>query len=311
MSEALYERYKDALRRGHVAGLRGRLDVALAAYVEAATLAPERSLPHASIGAVYLRLDRPADALVAFDAALTRAPSDEPALRGRADALLALDRPSEAAAVLDSVVVLVERAGRMADALDVACRALDLAESRARRRNVRRLLGLVGSADGPVDPALLDRADRLLETTEAAAPPVPPAGSGPGADLEPPMPPPPPPPDPLELVDSASAALDAGDRDAARAALLAAARRFAETGADDAALDACYQAVALAPADPDSHLALTELYLERGWTGAAADKLVLLERLGRLGDDADTVARVRALARERLPGEPKVHDLVG
>ena len=28
MSEVLYEQYKDALRRGHVAALRGRLDAA-------------------------------------------------------------------------------------------------------------------------------------------------------------------------------------------------------------------------------------------------------------------------------------------
>ena len=33
--EALYERYKDALKRGHVASLRGRLDEALDAYAEA------------------------------------------------------------------------------------------------------------------------------------------------------------------------------------------------------------------------------------------------------------------------------------
>ena len=48
--EALYERYKDALRRGHVASLRGRLEEALAAYAEAASIAPERSTPHTSAG---------------------------------------------------------------------------------------------------------------------------------------------------------------------------------------------------------------------------------------------------------------------
>ena len=35
--EALYERYKDALKRGHVASLRGRLDEALDAYAEASS----------------------------------------------------------------------------------------------------------------------------------------------------------------------------------------------------------------------------------------------------------------------------------
>ena len=35
MSEVLYEQYKDALRRGHMAALRGRLDAAAAAYRDA------------------------------------------------------------------------------------------------------------------------------------------------------------------------------------------------------------------------------------------------------------------------------------
>ena len=43
MTEALYERYKEALRRGHVAAQRGRLDEALDAYGEAARVA--RTVP--------------------------------------------------------------------------------------------------------------------------------------------------------------------------------------------------------------------------------------------------------------------------
>ncbi len=45
MSGSLYEGYKEALRRGHVAAVRGRLDVALAAYREASRIAPDRALP--------------------------------------------------------------------------------------------------------------------------------------------------------------------------------------------------------------------------------------------------------------------------
>ena len=56
MSDALYERYKDALRRGHVAALRGRQDAALTAYGEAAKLAPDRPLPLVSIGNVLAGL---------------------------------------------------------------------------------------------------------------------------------------------------------------------------------------------------------------------------------------------------------------
>ena len=56
---SLYETYKDALRRGHVAALRSKFDVAIAAYIEAAGIAPDRPLPHASIGGILLKMHRP------------------------------------------------------------------------------------------------------------------------------------------------------------------------------------------------------------------------------------------------------------
>ena len=60
------------------------------------------------------------------------------------------------------------------------------------------------------------------------------------------------------------------------------------------------------PADPGLHLALADLYLDRGWRAVAADKLVLLARLADLTDDADTRdAHVRDRA-ERLPDEPRL-----
>ena len=58
MSEALYERYKDALRRGHVAAMRGRSAEALEAYGEAARIAPDRALPLTGIASVLLRLGK-------------------------------------------------------------------------------------------------------------------------------------------------------------------------------------------------------------------------------------------------------------
>ncbi|HET9614144.1 MAG TPA: hypothetical protein VFP22_04955, partial [Candidatus Limnocylindrales bacterium] len=79
---SLYDRYKDALRRGHVAALRGRHDAAIDAYGEAAAIAPDRALPHASIGGVLAKMDRPADAVAAYRRALALAPRDETALRG-------------------------------------------------------------------------------------------------------------------------------------------------------------------------------------------------------------------------------------
>ena len=78
--EALYERYKSALRLGHVAAVRGRLDAAAAAYAEAVTLAPDRPLPHSSLGRVLLELGRTDDALAAFAEALRLAPRDETSL---------------------------------------------------------------------------------------------------------------------------------------------------------------------------------------------------------------------------------------
>ena len=52
-----------------------------------------------------------------------------------------------------------------------------------------------------------------------------------------------------------------------------------------AAIDACYEALAIAPADPEIHLALAELYLDRGWRTLSADKLLLLGRLIELTGD--------------------------
>jgi tetratricopeptide (TPR) repeat protein len=95
VSEAVYERYKDALRRGHVASLRGRHDEAIDAYREAAAIAPERVVPHTSLGGVLLREGRADEALAAYEAALERAEDDESAAEGRRQALTALGLPPD------------------------------------------------------------------------------------------------------------------------------------------------------------------------------------------------------------------------
>lgn len=336
MSEALYERYKDALRRGHVAALRGRLDAALIAYGEAADIAPERALPHASLGAILHRLGRDDDALTAFAHSLDRAPRDEAALAGRAEILAGRGERVRAAESFDQLADTLVTAGRLADACDAARRALELAESRQRRRLVRDLVEqLRGSpADAPVIAAL-ERALGVLEpATVAAAPedvatedaraedtavqdpagPEPPAavvaggGAGmlddPGApdgDFAA--------PDGAVLADEAEAALDAGDPAAARDGWLRAAGAHRRMGHRDAALDACYLALSLAPDDPELHLALAELYVEQGWRGHAADKLVLLARLAELNDDATTRARLCALAAEHVPDDLRLREI--
>ena len=71
MTDDPYERYKDALRVGHVAALHGRLDEALTAYGEAASVAPDRALPLTSRAGVLVRLDRLDEALDAYGTALS------------------------------------------------------------------------------------------------------------------------------------------------------------------------------------------------------------------------------------------------
>ncbi|MDQ2964782.1 MAG: hypothetical protein M3R57_02920, partial [Chloroflexota bacterium] len=100
--------------------------------------------------------------------------------------------------------------------------------------------------------------------------------------------------------------LDAGDPERARDQLLAAAAAHRAAGALDAALDACYLALALAPADPELHLALAELYLDRGWRGPAADKILLLGRLVDFTRDGTIRERVCELVASRLPDDPRL-----
>src|SRR5204862_5670741 len=77
MARPLFEQYKDALRRGHVALAGDELEVALSAYREAAALVTDRALPHASMGAVLRRLGRAEEALEAYDRAVSLNPDDE------------------------------------------------------------------------------------------------------------------------------------------------------------------------------------------------------------------------------------------
>jgi hypothetical protein len=113
----------------------------------------------------------------------------------------------------------------------------------------------------------------------------------------------------IALGAAAEAALFAGDLTAAHDGLLAAARAHRRAGRLSAAVDACYLAIGLAPSDPDLHLLLTELYLDRGWRGQAVDKLLLLGRLADLDDDAVVRERLCALVTARLADEPRVAEL--
>jgi tetratricopeptide (TPR) repeat protein len=312
MSEVLYEQYKDALRRGHVAALRGRLDAAAGAYREAARIAPDRALPYVGLGGVLARLGKSDDALGAYASALDRAPTDEGAMHGRADVLAALGRRSEAAETLDRLATILERDGRIADACDVARGALELAESRGRRGQVEKLVERLRTTAGG-DAAAAEALERALGVLDTV-PGVGPRGTTDAATdtdagdaIAPDAPPAAPaPPDPALLTLAVEEALEAGDLDEARRRALIAANGHRAVGQFHAAMDACYQALAILPSDPDIHLLLAELYLDRGWRGPAADKLVLLGRLSQLTGDGATRARLCYLAAARFPDDSRL-----
>jgi hypothetical protein len=116
---------------------------------------------------------------------------------------------------------------------------------------------------------------------------------------------PPPPFDPAAAMAAVEDAAISGDPDATRMAALAAARGHRAAGQLHAAIDACYQALATNPADATLHLALAELYADRGWRTTAADKLVLLWRLVEIGGDPSIRERVCSIAT-RLPDDPRL-----
>ena len=313
MSQALYERYKEALRRGHVAALRGRLDVAEAAYLEAATIAPDRALPYTSLGGVFRRQDRFAEALAAYGAALARGAEDEGALRGRADLYADAGRRSDAAADYEALAAIVERAGRLTDACDAARRALELAESRSRRQVVKRLAALLRER-GEDRPAVdaLDRALHILGDLELPSPGPDRATDASGVDSpeessssEPDLAPfdpedaeqgTEPSDDPALLRAASDALLDSGDLAGAAAGFLALAALHRGGGRLDAAMDACLALLAVAPADQRLQLEIAAIQVERGWRGPAAAKVRLLARLADLDGDAEALAGVAAFA---------------
>jgi tetratricopeptide (TPR) repeat protein len=272
MSVELFERYRDALRRGHVAVARGQLDDAAAAYREAIALAPDRPVAHAGLATVHLARGDAAAALAEADVALGRAPRDEAALSSRAEALGRLGRRIEAADTLDRLSDLQEAAGRRSDALATARRALALAEQKTRRRHVDALAALLAPVQAEAQAAR-EREPRPI------------ADGG-------------------KLLGDAEAAYDAGDMEAARSNALAAADAFARSGHIPAAIDACSLALTVAPDDPDLHLLLVELYLDRGWRSHAAEKLALLGRLADLDDDATARTRLCAIVGTEFADHP-------
>lgn len=304
MTDTRYDQYREALRLGHVATQRERYDAAAAAYREATRLAPDRALPFVGLGGAFAKLGRTDDAIAAFAAALDRTPNDVAALAGRADVLAVAGRRSEAADDLDRLAGILEREGRLSDACDAARRALELAEARGRRRQLQDLVARLEAAtpDDLAAAEALARALGVLDSVPSVEARPSSEGAAPGDDaaMEPQ------PPDPLLLTIAVEEALEVGDFDEARRRAFVAATAHRAVGQLNAAMDACYQALAILPSDPDIHLLLAELYLDRGWRGPAADKLVLLGRLTQLTDDVATRAKLCELAGTSFPEDPRL-----
>jgi tetratricopeptide (TPR) repeat protein len=223
-----------------------------------------------------------------------------------------MGRRSEAAETLDRLAAILERDGRLSDACDVARGALELAESRGRRRQVQDLVARLRTS-APGDTGAAEALERALSVLDSVPGVEPRSATRPDGDAEAggatevrTAPPEPPPPDPALLTLAVEEALEAGDLDLARRRALAAANGHRAVGQFHAAMDACYQALAILPSDPDIHLLLAELYLDRGWRGPAADKLVLLGRLSQLTGDGATRGRLCYLAAARFPDDPRL-----
>ena len=267
MSVDLYERYRDALRTGHLAALRGAFDRAIRAYREAARMLPERAAPHVALGRTQLAASRPAEALTAFEAAVSRAPRDTAALDGAARALVDLDRGDDAAELLDGLATIYAEQDRQVDAVATIERAMEIAGSPWRRAMLIQLRGV--QSEPGMDLSWLG----VLPDTEGA--PEPGKRNRPEPAARPVT-------DELraiaERVEVASATDDV-------AGLVAGARALARANRLRAAVDACHDALAVAPADPEVHRTLAAIYRRRGWERAARTKLRIVERYQRVVDD--------------------------
>jgi tetratricopeptide (TPR) repeat protein len=316
MSDSLFDRYREVLRAGHVAVLRGRLEDAAASYREAALLAADRAVPRTALGSVQLRLGQPDQALATFDEALALAPADDAALLGRAQALVVLERPDDAAATFDTLADARRAAGKHADAGDALRRALEIQPTAARRQRYQELADELREAVGAAEAErALARALRYLETETAQGepPPAEPAGSPEPASPEPASPEPAVAPvalpDPARqgeaLLLASEEAAARGDAPGAVTAAISAAHAFRDANHPVAALDACTRGLDSGPDDVSLHLLIAELALERGAIGQAGDTYRNLLRLAEIDGDPATRERVAAVARAVFPDDPR------
>jgi tetratricopeptide (TPR) repeat protein len=324
MTETLFDRYKEALRAGHVAVLRGRLEDAAAAYRDATSIAADRAVPRTALGGVQLRLGDPAGALESFDGALALDPDDDASLGGRAQALVVLRRTADAARAYDLLADARAARGRLPDAAEAAPRALAIEPTDERRHRHADLVEQVraldapavgdvalaaaaGAADGPgsdgmagyPDAEMAVDADENADVDAAALTPEPPPEPTSDVPAEPP-------PDPEALIVAFEEAGARGDPESAAAAALAAARAYRAGGQVAAAFDACLQGIGVRPGDVELHLLLADLAVDHGWTGQAGDAYHQLLRIADLDGDVAAADLVRRTAAGRLPEDPRL-----
>jgi len=300
MTETLFERYKEALRAGHVAVLRGRLDDAAVAYRDAISITADRAVPRTALGGVQLRLGDPAGALETFDGALALDPDDDASLGGRAQALVVLRRTAEAAVVYDHLADVRAARGRVRDAGEAARRALAIEPTDERRRRHARLIEDDRAAGGPSVEATPGPPDGTAAGRDGEQ-----VGLADEADDAEAATPPEPPPDPEALIVAFEEAAARGDTESAAVAALAAARAHRADGRMAAAFDACLLGIGVRPGDVDLHLLLADLAVDHGWSGQAGDAYQQLLRLADLDGDAATADLVRRTAADRLPEDPR------
>jgi tetratricopeptide (TPR) repeat protein len=329
MPDLILEQYKEHLRAGHVAALKGQLEVALDHYRRAAELADGRAMPQTSMGQVLLRLGRTDEALAAFSKALGRAPHDEAAITGRIEALIAAGRGPEAAEMLERLAEVQAASAREPEALASLERALTLAVTRRREKRAAELaahLGVARQAPAPVAPDAASVPDGPVPgapepdagpaAPEAAEPdqgtPAPFDESHVAAIRATPAPTPGGPPDlltapdPEAFFDEAEQAREAGQDREALALYVLASDAYARAGAREAALEVCQRALAISPDAPSVHLALVRLYLGRGWRERSIEKLTLLDRLLALGPTSGARRQIATLAAAHANGDPRL-----
>ena len=235
---------------------------------------------------------------------------------------------SGAADDYERLAFVLDVAGRGATAIEAAQKAATLESTPARDALVARLStaaarsasaaapategapgAMAETADEPLDLDLPPR-PRIVPETDAeaarAAQTDDPAASWPQLDMPTPtatlegMP-----PDPDALLNEAADLVAAGDVQTAAERMLTAVVVHRAAGRLDAALDICLQLLSIVPGDPQVHLAIANLQLDRGWTPLAKEKIDLLLRLTELTGDTQAEADVRGLAAERLRDVPE------